>query len=316
MIIKTPEQFIQQAKIIHGSKYDYSLIDSYTNCKTKVKIICKQCNSVFLQTPNKHISARTGCPFCARNNKRVANKKTTEQFIEQCIKKHGNKFDYSRVVYKDRNTPVIITCNICGTTFEQLPYIHLKTNGCKTCSNKNKSKSLSLNTKMFIKLCEQKNKHLLFDYSKVNYVNAHVPIDIICKKCNLIFSQRPYAHLHADQGCPRCDINNISKKEKQWLDKMNLPDDKFHRQVKLYVNNQVFVVDGYNSQTNTVYEFLGDFWHGNPEFFDKNQINPLNKKTFGELYEKTMEKIKTLKQHGFNVVYIWENQWKIQKVKK
>nr|DAV04671.1 MAG TPA: DNA mismatch endonuclease [Caudoviricetes sp.] len=30
-------------------------------------------------------------------------------------------------------------------------------------------------------------------------------------------------------------------------------------------------------------------------------------KTFGELYKKTMDKIKDLKSQGYNVVYVWEN---------
>ena len=39
-----------------------------------------------------------------------------------------------------------------------------------------------------------------------------------------------------------------------------------------------FYVDGFDSETNTVYEFLGDFWHGNPEVVDLNSINPKSKK--------------------------------------
>lgn len=33
------EEFIRKAKLVHGDKYDYSLVD-YTNNHTKVKIIC------------------------------------------------------------------------------------------------------------------------------------------------------------------------------------------------------------------------------------------------------------------------------------
>lgn len=42
------EEFILDAVKIHGNKYDYSLVE-YTNCKTKVKIICKK-HGVFEQT--------------------------------------------------------------------------------------------------------------------------------------------------------------------------------------------------------------------------------------------------------------------------
>ena len=38
---KSTIEFIQQAKLIHGNKYDYSLVD-YKNNRTKVKIICNK----------------------------------------------------------------------------------------------------------------------------------------------------------------------------------------------------------------------------------------------------------------------------------
>ena len=47
---KTTNQFVKEAKQIHGDKYDYSLVD-YKNSKTKVKIICKKCNTIFEQIP-------------------------------------------------------------------------------------------------------------------------------------------------------------------------------------------------------------------------------------------------------------------------
>ena len=40
------EQFIEKAKLIHGDKYDYSLVE-YKNSKTKVKIKCNDCGRVF-----------------------------------------------------------------------------------------------------------------------------------------------------------------------------------------------------------------------------------------------------------------------------
>jgi hypothetical protein len=39
-------------------------------------------------------------------------------------------------------------------------------------------------------------------------------------------------------------------------------------------------VDGYDENTNTVYEYLGDYWHGNPEKFYPKDINRDCKKTF------------------------------------
>lgn len=58
------EEFVERAKIVHGDKYDYSLVE-YVNNSTKVKIICPE-HGVFEQTPNAHLRGEK-CPRCALN---------------------------------------------------------------------------------------------------------------------------------------------------------------------------------------------------------------------------------------------------------
>lgn len=60
----TKQEFIKKAKKIHHDNYDYSLVD-YKNNKSNIKIICKKCGNVFLQTPNNHLKG-CGCPNCIR----------------------------------------------------------------------------------------------------------------------------------------------------------------------------------------------------------------------------------------------------------
>tara|TARA_R110000796_G_scaffold227688_1_gene344466 strand:- start:245 stop:979 length:735 start_codon:yes stop_codon:yes gene_type:complete len=57
-------EFILKSKAIHGSKYDYSLVE-YKTSKDKVIIICPE-HGEFLQTPKAHStpSMCQGCPFC------------------------------------------------------------------------------------------------------------------------------------------------------------------------------------------------------------------------------------------------------------
>ena len=61
MIKKTTEQFIKEAKLIHGDEYDYSLVE-YINNSTKVKIKCNSCGNIFEQRPHDHLKG-CGC-FC------------------------------------------------------------------------------------------------------------------------------------------------------------------------------------------------------------------------------------------------------------
>lgn len=53
----------------------------------------------------------------------MSKKKTTEEFIEQAKNVHGDKYDYSKVVYESTQKPVEIVCKIHGN-FLQRPLDH------------------------------------------------------------------------------------------------------------------------------------------------------------------------------------------------
>ena len=90
------ESFISKAISVHGNKYDYSKVE-YKNTGTKVILICKE-HGEFLQTPNEHLVG-SGCIDCAG-----LRKKTTEEFIEDAKLFHGERYDYSEVNYKNKNS--------------------------------------------------------------------------------------------------------------------------------------------------------------------------------------------------------------------
>ena len=69
-------------------------------------------------------------------------------------------------------------------------------------------------------------------------------------------------------------------------------------------------LDGFSEKANIIIEFHGDMWHGNPKIYNKGDINPVSKKTYGELYNKTIERENNLKDLGFNLIVIWESEWK------
>ena len=119
------EQFITQAKEIHGNKYDYSKT-VYVNTCTPVSIICP-IHGEFKKRPAEPIKRRSGCPKCGK----VA-KHTKESFIEKAREKHGNTYGYSKVEYINNRVPVIITCPKHGD-FKQMPKMHMKGHGCPTC---------------------------------------------------------------------------------------------------------------------------------------------------------------------------------------
>lgn len=100
--------------------------------------------------------------------------------------------------------------------------------------------------------------------------------------------------------------SNKSKNEILWLNEIGLPCDNKHRQVLILNYN----VDGFDPNTNTVYEYLGDYWHGNIHKYNPTDINQNNHKTFQELYNYTFQRLNNLKNNGYNVIYIWESEFK------
>jgi asparagine N-glycosylation enzyme membrane subunit Stt3 len=77
-----------------------------------------------------------------------------------------------------------------------------------------------------------------------------------------------------------------------------------NRQEKIIVNNNIFLVDGFDPLTNTVYEYYGSYWHGNPEKYSPNDVNPRIGKTFGELYQHTINRENQIKQF-YNLITLW-----------
>jgi len=51
-------------------------------------------------------------------------------------------------------------------------------------------------------------------------------------------------------------------------------------------------------------------FHGDPRVLNSDDINPINKKTYGELYNKTLEREKLIKDTGYNLIIMWENDFK------
>jgi hypothetical protein len=123
----TLEEFFELAKAVHGDKYDYSKT-VYINSKSKVEIICKQ-HGPYWQLPSNHIRRQNGCQKCAVEGLRLSAK----EFEERSRVKHGDKYDYSKVIYITNHDKVELICKEHGS-FWQMPLNHIKGTGCPGCA--------------------------------------------------------------------------------------------------------------------------------------------------------------------------------------
>ena len=183
----TIEEFIKRAREVHGDKYDYSKAE-YKNSQEKVCIICPN-HGEFFQVPNSHLSGR-GCSKCSGKNRL-----TTKDFIKKAKETHGNKYDYSKVDYKNSTTKVCIICPEHGE-FYQRPGEHFRGYGCQKCGG-----NLKLTTESFIRKAKEVHNNK-YDYSKVVCKNSTTKVCIICPEHGEFF-QIPNNHIRG-QGCSKC----------------------------------------------------------------------------------------------------------------
>ena len=127
----TQKEFVKKANEVHNNFYDYSLT-KYISTHSKIIVICPK-HGQFFVTPASHCQ-NVKCKKCEDKRKGNLRKSNNKEFIEKSVKIHGNKYDYSKVNYKDNNTKVSINCNKCNHVFLQLPSSHLVGSGCPKCS--------------------------------------------------------------------------------------------------------------------------------------------------------------------------------------
>ena len=201
---------------------------------------------------------------------------TKREFITKAIRIHENKFDYTKVYYKNNYTKVCIICPLHGE-FWQRPGDHLMGKSCVVCGG------TKLKSNIHFIQDALKAHGDVYDYSKVEYKNNRTKVIIVCKKHGE-FMQRPDAHIQQKQGCPRCNnvgysqisiqfLNDLARERKVEIQhaenkgefKIEDPDFKCY-----------YKVDGYFEGDNKKYvvEFHGDYFHGNPLIYKPDIKKP------------------------------------------
>jgi hypothetical protein len=136
---------------------------------------------------------------------------------------------------------------------------------------------------------------------------------IVCCPEHGEFDVKGYDHLNHTE-CPQCSLQ-FSKIEKEWLDYLRIPIELRQKMLPVILNKRNIKVDAFDPNTNIVYEFYGDYWHGNPNKYPPEKINLRTRnKTMKELYDNTMKREEILKNAGYKLITIWESDWK--KIKK
>jgi G:T-mismatch repair DNA endonuclease (very short patch repair protein) len=305
---KNTDEFIEEAIKIHGDMYDYSNVN-YINTHTNVIIYCKKHKINYEQTPSMHLNG-SRCKTCADEIGSEKRRYTKDKFLNMAKETHQNNLDdYSVIDYINLKTKINIECIIHGV-YSQFPIDHIGGHRCFKCGKDKLSLQFRLSREEFIKRSNEKHNNF-YEYTNVEYVNADIKVEIICPKHG-IFLQTPHNHMNG-VSCKRCTLTGCSKVQIEWLkfleNELNLKIEHYenggeHRIKKTKKND----ADGYCKNINTIFEFQGCYYHGCKKC-KPTGINPTCKKTYQELYDKTIKKKEHCIKEGYRYIEIWECEW-------
>ena len=304
---------INKANELYDNKYDYSLY-VYVNNSTSSIIICPLHGQFSKNMSNHtHPTRPQQCPDCqkiiTKETKSCWNTKHQDEYIKEVNELYNNKYDYSLFVYIDAKTKSTVICPNHGS-FEITPDNHRRGHGCGKCHHDNQKIP-------FKKQIEQaniihKNK---YDYSmeEREWVSGKDTIPILCPLTGLLY-QRLDGHV-AGVGCDLCSSSKgFSKDQILWLEWRMVRDNCFIQHKLNGGEYQIknYPVDGFCKETQIVYEYNGDFWHGNPMKYNilkKDCVNRRNQISYGELYNDTIVKKHFIINEGYHYISIWESEW-------
>ena len=282
----TQETFIARCKEVWGDRYDLSLVE-FNTVGEKIAVICPK-HGVWYIVASSFLKGH-GCRKCATEEFAKKHSRTTEQFIEEAKAIHGDRYDYSQVVYKNSQTPVTIICHEHGA-FKMKPVLHLnRKSNCPKCMNCGKHSNED-----FIKKAQEVHGDK-YDYSLVDYVSKDKKVTIICPEHG-IFEQTPHHHLRGG-GCPLCNESKGEREIARILDSKNIT---YHRgwSFKDCKYKYILKFDFYLPDYNCCIEYQGiqhykPFkWWGGKNDFKKRQERDQIKRDYCKTHEIRLEEIR------------------------
>ena len=327
-IKKTTEEFIEQLNIRNQRYSDRPLIlvqgQEYISTYAKLNFKCVH-NHTFEASPHNVLNGRD-CKQCSITTTRSKNTKGHSEFLIK-LENRNNQFTNSIVlkdgeIYKGTYVKLMFVCER-NHEFLTLPKTIVRGSGCPQCKVTNNIHRHSYTTDQFVGLLSARNISLPHKQVFLNehdvYNGFRNKLSFYCDQ-NHVWSTTPDNVLNGKSGCPQCAASkSFSYMAIDWLDTISSQQSiKITHQGNAGLEFQIpgtrYKADGYCDQNNTIYEFYGNYWHGNPRLFGSLEVNEVANKTFGELYSDTISREQIIRQLGYNLVTIWEDEYDQAKI--
>lgn len=279
------KHFITKANLVHNHKYKYSKTN-YVKSKCKVVITCPK-HGDFQQIPNAHLMGQ-GCFECG-SIKRHKSKKTNHQdAIDKCVKQHGDKYDYSNVVFEKVTDKIVITCPEHGV-FKQRLINHYRGQGCPKCGKSSMGEKQTMTFSDFVKKAQMVHGDR-YEYSDIGYENYRSKVTITCDKHGP-FLQSAENHYSSGAGCPSCAVRT-SRGEleiKQLIECLGFKCITSDREIIKPLELDIVI-----PELKIAIEYNGLIWHS--EYYGKDKLYHYNK-------------TRMCNENGYRLIHIWEDEW-------
>ena len=283
-----------------------SRTENVLSSKHRVKWKCNLCNFIWSTSAENIIRNQSGCPSCYTSNKKINDDDIKSRLENRKI------INIESINNKNVNFPILWKCLVCSNKWYNTTHnIINKQQGCKQCYIIKRKQCFHQTSDILAK------RNILLITKKISH--AHSKLTVQCLNCDTTWKATYNNLINRNSGCPTCTNTSHSKKALEWLrsieEKENITIQHAENGGEYKIPGTKFKADGYCKETNTIYEFYGDYWHGNPKLYNKNKKHAHLNITFGEVYEKTLLREIEI-TNNYNLVSIWENDYDNQKNKK
>lgn len=299
------------------------LLSKYEHSKTDIEYIA-QCGHKETTTYNTFQSGCgrlcSNCAYKERGKRiwetRIANDNTANpsqhrEDRRETIEKFGCKY-----LFEEKDFDSVHYIAVCGHR-AQVGYLHFKKQEEHMCSKCLRSKSLRKSYQEIYEFFSDNGCIL----TSSEYKTCFDPLEFIAQCGHKNTSNYANFSMGRSRLCKKCINKRYSNISIEWLNGIMATENIFIQHIQNSVSEfrvpgTRYTADGYCKDTNTIYEFNGDLWHGNPNVFKPEDLHPITRVPFGELYDKTKKKEAVLKSLGYNVISIWESDYLKEKKEK
>lgn len=290
--------------------------------------------------PVHQIAYGHGCPHCNTGSSKIvpcckSKSLASEEYVDIVNEMHPDsraQLGDLRLVYaKNNNIQITWVCKkatCCVHEWKTTLYHRISyKSGCPYCCSAQKRICCGNNIRA---LANWDQKEKLSCYIKENEfkpteisICSNKRVKFRCNECKYIFARSLVVITKGNVWCPHCFPYGASRMacaymdeyEKQFHVKVNhihfLPSGKAIG-IESHIQTSVkkYKVDGFVAgNKNTIIEFHGDYFHGNPAIFNPNDVfSERRKLTFGDRHKKTIDRMKILAEVE-TLHYVWENDF-------